>query len=101
MNVAITSEGNTLNSIVDPRFGRCAYFAIYDTETKETEFILNPAKDSNEGAGPAAVKFVASKGVKKIIAGEFGGKIKTLLDSLNIVMQNEHGKTILEIIEGL
>lgn len=101
MNVAITSEGNTLNSIVDPRFGRCAYFAIYDTETKKTEFILNPAKDSNEGAGPAAVKFVVSKGVKKIIAGEFGGKIKTLLDSLNIVMQNEHGKTILEIIEGL
>ena len=45
MNVAITSEGNTLNSIVDPRFGRCAYFAIYDTETKKTEFIYKAVLD--------------------------------------------------------
>lgn len=99
MKVAITSEGNKLNSLIDPRFGRCTYFTIYDTVTKKTEFMINPAKDSIEGAGPAAVKFIASQGVTKIVAGEFGGKIKSLLKNLNIVMQNEHDKTIEEIIK--
>ncbi len=33
MKIAITSEGNSLNSLIDPRFGRCAFFAIYDTDT--------------------------------------------------------------------
>ena len=86
MKVAISSTGNTLDSFVDPRFGRCNHFVIYDTATKAMEFILNPNKDAEEGAGPAAVQLVASHGVEKIVSGEFGLKIKSLLDSLKIQM---------------
>jgi predicted Fe-Mo cluster-binding NifX family protein len=86
MKIAITSTGNTLESKIDERFGRCAFFVIYDTETKATEFIPNPYKDAESGAGPAAVQLVASRGVSKIVAGEFGMKIKSLLDSLKIQM---------------
>ena len=86
MKIAITSTGNTLESQIDERFGRCAFFVIYDTETKATEFIPNPHKDADSGAGPAAVQLVASRGVSKIVAGEFGMKIKSLLDSLKIQM---------------
>ncbi len=70
-----------------------------DTDTQNTEFIPNPAKESSEGAGPAAAQFIASKGVKKIVAGEFGSKIKSLLDNLQIEMLNDNGKTISEIIK--
>lgn len=86
MKIAITSTGNTLESRIDERFGRCAFFVIYDTETKATEFIPNPHKDAESGAGPAAVQLVASREVSKIVAGEFGMKIKSLLDSLKIQM---------------
>jgi len=86
MKVCITSNGNTLESKLDERFGRCAFFVIYDTESKATEFIPNPHKDVESGAGPAAVQLVASRGVSKIVAGEFGMKIKSLLDSLKIQM---------------
>lgn len=86
MIIAITSENNTVESRIDSRFGRCSYFAIYNSETKETMFLANPAKESAEGAGPAAVQFIAKLGVKKIIAGEFGTKIKSLLDALSIEM---------------
>ncbi len=86
MKVAITSTGNTLESKIDERFGRCAFFVIYDTETKATEYIPNPHKDVESGAGPAAVQLVASRGAKKVVAGEFGMKIKSLLDSLKIQM---------------
>ena len=86
MKVAITSQGNTHESTLDSRFGRCSFFAIYDSETQATEFIENPHKESNEGAGPAAAQFVITKGVQKIVSGEFGGKAKSVLEALNIQM---------------
>lgn len=86
MKTAITSKGNTLESKMDQRFGRCKYFVIYDTDSKHAEFVLNPNADAEEGAGPASVQLVASQGVNKIVSGEFGIKIKSLLDSLKIQM---------------
>lgn len=103
MKVAITSTGKSLESKLDQRFGRCAYFAIYDPETKNVDFIVNPNKEAVNGAGPATVQLVASKQVGKIISGEFGIKIKSLLDSLKIqmVVLKEDNKTINEIIKML
>ncbi len=86
MKVAITSTGNTPDSKLDQRFGRCSYFVIYDLETGGIEFIPNPGRDASDGAGPAAVQLVASRNVQKIVSGEFGIKIKSLLDSLKIQM---------------
>lgn len=103
MKVAITSSGNSLDSTLDKRFGRCSFFVIYDLESKGFEVIPNPARDSQEGAGPAAVQLVASKGVSKIVSGEFGIKIKPLLDSLQmqLIVLKEADKTIQDIIEML
>ncbi|NLN96292.1 MAG: dinitrogenase iron-molybdenum cofactor biosynthesis protein [Bacteroidales bacterium] len=102
MKVAITSTGNTLESKLDPRFARCSFFVIYDTDSKSVEFIPNPNKDLEDGAGPAAVQLVAGREVKKIVAGEFGVKIKSLLDSLKIQMiVYDSEKTIQEVIDML
>lgn len=86
MKIAITSTGNSLESNIDQRFGRCAYFVIYNTENKAIEFIPNPNKDKEAGAGPAAVQFIASYNVDKVISGEIGAKAKSILDSLKIQM---------------
>jgi predicted Fe-Mo cluster-binding NifX family protein len=103
MKVAITGTGNSLESKLDQRFGRCGYFIIYDTETKSTEFLPNPNKDAQEGAGPASVQLVSSRNVQKIISGEFGIKIKSLLDSLKIqmIVLKQPEKSIREIIDML
>lgn len=100
MKIAITSEGNNLNSKLDIRFGRCSFFAIYDTETKNSEFLPNLNKESMEGAGPASTQFIASKGVQKVISGEFGNKVKSIFESLQIqlVTLSDTKKTIAEII---
>ena len=101
MKIAITSTGDTVNSTIDSRFGRCTFFAIHNTDTKSTEFFLNPSKEAQEGAGPAAVQFVAAHKVSKIVSGEFGMKIKSLLESLNIEMitNKDSATKIIDIIE--
>ncbi|MGB4655860.1 MAG: NifB/NifX family molybdenum-iron cluster-binding protein [Bacteroidales bacterium] len=101
MKIAIVSEKEGLDARIDSRFGRCAYFAIYDSDSKTTEFFPNPAKDSPEGAGPEAVKFIASKGAKKVVAPEFGKKAEDMLNKLQIEMVNAKDKTVSEIINEL
>jgi len=103
MKVAITSTGNTLNSRIDSRFGRCSYFVVYDTETHAVEFIPNPNKDQVEGAGSASVQVVASRGVEKVVSGEFGVKVKTIFDQLQIqlIVVPDSRKSIKDIIDSL
>ena len=86
MKVAITSTGSTFESTVDRHFGHCSCFVIYNTQNKAIEFIPNPHKSVKEGAGMAAVKLLAEKGIRKIISGDFGIRIKPMLDSLKIQM---------------
>lgn len=92
-----------MDAMLDERFGRCSWFVIYDTETGATEFIPNPHKDAEEGAGQAAVELIASRKADKIISGEFGLKIKHLLDSLKIqmIVLKKQDKTIKELIDIL
>ena len=101
MKVAITSTGNSVESKIDPRFGRCAYFVIYDTDTKDSEFIENPNNNASNGAEHAYVKLVTDKGAQKIVSGEFGMKIKSILDSLSIqmIVMKDHQKSVQNIID--
>jgi predicted Fe-Mo cluster-binding NifX family protein len=103
MKIAITSTGNSMESSIDPRFGRCAWFVFYDTETGGVEFVPNPNRNIEEGAGPASLQMVAARNVEKIVSGEFGNRFKTLIDSLKIqmIVLKDHTKKISEIIEML
>lgn len=103
MKIAISSTGNSLDSTIDHRFGRCTYFVLYDTEDKTIEFIPNPNKNAEEKAGSACVQLMASKAISKIISGEFGLKIKSNLDSLKIqmIILNEPETKIKDIIDIL
>jgi predicted Fe-Mo cluster-binding NifX family protein len=103
MKIAITSTGNSPDSKLDSRFGRCSHFVIYDTETKSIEFVPNSNRDNIEGAGPASVQTVASKGVEKVVSGEFGAKVKSIFDSLQIqlIVLKDTDKTISQIISML
>jgi predicted Fe-Mo cluster-binding NifX family protein len=100
MRTAITSTGNDTEARVDKRFGRCRYFIIYDSVFDSVEIIPNPFINAEESAGSESVKLLASKNVTRIISGEFGLKIKPILDSLKIqmIVLNEEDKKISEII---
>ncbi|MDD3033076.1 MAG: NifB/NifX family molybdenum-iron cluster-binding protein [Bacteroidales bacterium] len=103
MRVAITAMGNSMQSKVDSKFGRCSYFVFYDTESESVEFLPNANKESVEGAGPASVQTVASRGVQKVVSGEFGAKVKSIFDQLQIqlIMVPDSNHTVEQIIEIL
>lgn len=103
MKIAITSTGNTLKSKLDKHFGSCLFFAIYDTETKDVEFINNPKNKAEERIRSATVDFVASIPVEKVVSGIFGFKVKALLVELRIQMVTikDYEKTVEDIINLL
>ena len=72
MKICVTAVSGSLEAQIDPRFGRCPYFVIVDSETMEFEAVPNIASDSMSGAGIQAAQTMASKGVKVLITGNVG-----------------------------
>ena len=86
MKTVITSKGNQEQSTFDLRFGRGAYFCLFDSETKQVEFYENEYVQAQGGAGTKAAEKMIELGAKKIISGDFGPKAKELLEKFNIQM---------------
>lgn len=72
MKVCITSRGDTLDSAVDMRFGRCTYFLFVDTENLAFEAVKNPNIETSGGAGIDSALLVARKGAKAVLTGHCG-----------------------------
>jgi predicted Fe-Mo cluster-binding NifX family protein len=72
MEIAVTAKSNILESEIDPRFGRCSYFLIIDTETMNFKSISNESAITLGGAGIQAAQTVAKAGVKVVITGNIG-----------------------------
>jgi len=81
MKVCISSTGTSLDSNVDPRFGRCAYFIIYDTSTDTFEYFANEGRDAMGGAGIQAAQKVVEKGADAVISGNIGPNSFKVLQS--------------------
>ena len=69
MKVAVSSNGPSLDAAVDPRFGRCNYFVIVDTETMQFESLQNVSQYAAHGAGIQSAQTIAGKGVKAVLTG--------------------------------
>jgi predicted Fe-Mo cluster-binding NifX family protein len=72
MKICVTSQGDNLDSQLDPRFGRCKYFLFVDEDTLGFEAIENPNIDATGGAGIQSGQLVASKGVDAVLTGNVG-----------------------------
>ena len=65
MKICVTSMGDNLDSDVDPRFGRCKYFLIIDTDSMNVKSVSNDSMMASGGAGIQAAQTVAKAGVVK------------------------------------
>ena len=99
--IAVTSEGPTLEDRVDPRFGRCGGFVVFDPESGQTEYLDNGASMAMaQGAGIKAAETVASAGVDVLLTGYVGPKAFQALSAAGVkVGQNLDNLTVAEALE--
>ena len=94
MKLAITSSGKELDSNLDPRFGRTAYFIIVDSETMAFEVVENSQNfNLPQGAGIQAGKTIADHHIDALITGHCGPKAFKVLQNAGIkIMTGARGK---------
>ena len=72
MKIGISATNNTLDADVDPRFGRCPYFLIIETDTMNVGAIINEGTQASGGAGIQAAQQIANIGVEAVLTGNVG-----------------------------
>ena len=86
MIIALTSSANKPNSLLDPRFGRCAYFALYDTEENKWSFLSNPGAQEASGAGVKAAQFLSWQNAQVLLTGSLGPNAFEIINKAGIMV---------------
>ena len=99
--IVVSAQGDQLESLVDPRFGRAAQFLLVDTETMAVKAIDNSAsKTMAQGAGIQAAETVSRSGAEFVLSGFVGPKAFTALSAAGIkVAQGVENMTVLQAVE--
>jgi predicted Fe-Mo cluster-binding NifX family protein len=72
MKIAVTALGPTLDDKVDPRFGRCPYFLIIDTDDLSVEALPNPHITVDGCAGHPTADLLGGRNIKAVLTGACG-----------------------------
>lgn len=65
-------------------FGRTPYFLFFDTETKESTILENPAAEAEGGAGVTAAQFIVDNGAEVLLTIRCGENAKTVFDAAEL-----------------
>ncbi len=80
MKIVVSAKGDTPESEVDPRFGRAAWFLVFDTEGGTWQAVNNAsAISAAHGAGIVSAEAVCRLGAGAVISGHVGPKAFAVL----------------------
>lgn len=99
MKIVISAAGETRDSQVDPRFGRCPYFAIVDLDTQRLEALANPFQDAAGGAGTQSAQFVVEQGAAALLTGKCGPKASAVLADAGVEVVSGVAGLVCEAVE--
>jgi predicted Fe-Mo cluster-binding NifX family protein len=99
MRIAVSAQGPDLSAQIDPRFGRCQYFIIVDTETMEFETMKNTGPAAGGGAGIAAAQLVTGTKSEVVLTGSCGPNAFSVLEAAAITVVTGVSGTIRTAIE--
>lgn len=99
--VAVTSQGPTMQDMVDPRFGRTGGFVVVDTDTMGFEYVDNgKSQTMSHGAGIQAAEIIAGSGAGTVLTGFVGPKAFQALKAAGIkIVQNLDNMSVAEAVE--
>lgn len=99
MIIAISSTGKNINAQIDPRFGRCAYFIIVNTD--DMSFVAHENENSSlsGGAGIQAAGFVATQGAEAVLTGNCGPNAMSTFAAAGVTVYTGQTGAIGEAVE--
>jgi predicted Fe-Mo cluster-binding NifX family protein len=101
MRIAVTSEGETLESQVDPRFGRASVFLVVDTENMAFEAVKNNQNlNLAQGAGIQAAQNVIQHKPDVVLTGNCGPKAFKVLQAGGVDVVVGVQGTVLEAVKA-
>lgn len=101
MKIVVTATDEGLDSALDGRFGRCAKFLFYDTDTDEVvEVVDNPAASAASGAGIQAAQLVVEKGAEAVLTGNIGPNALGVLSQAGVAVYTGLSGTLKDAIES-
>jgi len=102
MIIAVALTENHLHSLIDVHFGRCDWYGIYNSVSKEINYHENPNKDVEEDAGYKSVDYLLNLNIELVVAGRFGSKVVDSFKKNNIQMVIPNGiQTFEQIIKHI
>ena len=99
MKIAISSSGKDLAAQLDPRFGRCRYFLIIETDDLSFEVFENENAALGGGAGIQSAQFVASKGAQAVITGNCGPNALQTFTAAGVQVYVGQAGSVKDIVE--
>jgi len=99
MKIAVTAQQPSLDAAVDPRFGRCPYFLVVETETFGFEAVENPNVMLGGGAGIQSSQLMAEKGVQCVLTGNCGPNAYQTLSAVGIEVIVGCSGVVREVVE--
>jgi predicted Fe-Mo cluster-binding NifX family protein len=99
LKISVSAVNGSFDAPIDPRFGRCQYFVIVDSETMGVEAIPNTSQDASSGAGIQAAQTIANQGVKLILTGRVGPNAFQVLSSAGVEVITGVSGTVREAVE--
>ena len=94
MKIVIPADIMSTDSSVCQSFGRTPYYAVYNTETCNTEFIENSAASSAGGAGIKAAQMIVDIGASIIITFRCGENAANVLLPAGIKIFTAQNNTV-------
>jgi predicted Fe-Mo cluster-binding NifX family protein len=84
MRIVVSSQGENLDAVASPVFGRCPTYLFVDTEAMVFEAVPNPAMNQGGGAGIQAAQFVVSQGAEAVLSGNLGPNAFDVLQAAEV-----------------
>lgn len=84
MRLAVTAAKPDLDAEVDPRFGRCPYFIVVETNDLSFEVIENASQALGQGAGIQSARTLAACDVQYVLTGNCGPNAHQTLTAAEI-----------------
>lgn len=101
MKIAVSATGPSMDSTVDPRFGRADYLLIIETDNMALVKVIDNRASQNaaHGAGINAASMVVDAGAQAVLTGQVGPKAFGVLNAAGVNVVSEMSGTVRDAVE--